>query len=144
MEIRNCKELISKEDEEGAQCLGPTILRHLQIKNITSLVSLPRELRHATALQWLDIENCPSLVSLPEWIADLTSLQTLQIFKCCNLKSLPEAMSRLTSLRRLTILRCPELEERCKEGIGMDWPKIAHIPNFSNKWDISNLYGMDP
>jgi hypothetical protein len=144
MEIHNCKELISKEDEEGAQCLGPTILRHLQMKNITSLVSLPRELRHATALQWLDIENCPSLVSLPEWIADLTSLQTLQIFNCSNLKSLPEAMRRLTSLRRLTILQCPELEERCKEGIGMDWPKIAHIPNFSNKWDISNLYGMDP
>jgi Leucine-rich repeat (LRR) protein len=143
MEIDNCKELISNEDEEGVQCLGPTILRHLQIENITNLVSLSRELRNATALQWLDIINCPNLVSLPEWIADLTSLQTLQIRNCCNLMSLPEAMRRLTSLRRLTIFQCPGLDERCEEGIGEDWPKSAHIPNFSNQWDFGNLYGMD-
>jgi hypothetical protein len=44
-------------------------------------------------------------------------------------------MHCLTSLRHLTIARCPRLEERCKEEIGEDWPKIAHIPNFSNKWE---------
>jgi Leucine-rich repeat (LRR) protein len=135
MKIDKCKELISNEDEEGAQCLGPTILRHLQIKEVTNLVSLPKALRHATALQLLNIEKCPSLESLPEWIADLTSLQRLQIYKCDNLISLPEGMHCLTSLRHLTIARCPRLEERCKEEIGEDWPKIAHIPNFSNKWE---------
>jgi len=57
--------------------------------------------------------------------------------------SLPEAMRRLTSLRRLTIFQCPGLDERCEEGIGEDWPKSAHIPNFSNQWDFGNLYGMD-
>jgi Leucine-rich repeat (LRR) protein len=133
MKIDNCKELISNEDEEGAQCLGPTILRHLQIKEVTNLVSLPKELRHATALQLLNIEKCPSLESLPEWIADLTSLQRLQIYKCDNLISLPEGMHCLTSLHHLTIARCPRLEERCKKEIGEDWPKIAHIPNFSNE-----------
>jgi Leucine-rich repeat (LRR) protein len=135
MEIENCKELISNEDEEGAHCLGPTMLRHLQIKEVRNLVSLPKELRHATALQLLNIENCPSLVSLPEWIADLTSLRRLQIFECRNLISLPEGMDCLTSLHHLTIARCPCLEERCKKGIGEDWPKIAHIPNFSNEWE---------
>jgi hypothetical protein len=134
MEIRDCKELISNEDEEGAQCLGPTKLRHLQIKRVTNLVSLPKELRHATALQLLTIEECPSLVSLPEWIADFTSLSRLQIFECDNLISLPEGMHCLTSLHHLTIASCPSLEERCKTEIGEDWPKIAHIPNFSNKW----------
>jgi Leucine-rich repeat (LRR) protein len=135
LEIDHCKDLISNEDEEGAQCLGPTILHHLQIKQVTNLVSLPKELRHATALQLLSIENCPSLVSLPEWIADLTSLHTLQIHGCHNLISLPEAIHRLTSLRRLTISDCTRLEERCEKGTGEDWPKIAHIPNFSNQWD---------
>jgi hypothetical protein len=129
LRICKCKELISNEDEEGAQCLGPTRLRQLRILNVTSLVSLPKELRHATALQRLEIINCPSLESLPEWIADLTSLQILQIRNCCNLISLPEAM-RLTSLGRLTICRCPRLEERCE-----DWQKIKRMPNFSNQWD---------
>jgi Leucine-rich repeat (LRR) protein len=143
MSIKYCKELISNEEEEGAQCLGPTTLRRLQIDSVTSLVSLPRELRHATALQWLEIWNCPSLVSLPEWIADLTSLQTLQIGNCYNLISLPEAMRRLTSLSRLTICECLRLEERCEEGIGEDWPKIAHIPNFSNQWGFGYSDGWD-
>ncbi|XP_062152284.1 putative disease resistance protein RGA1 [Alnus glutinosa] len=140
LEIENCKELISNEDEEGAQCLGPTTLRHLQIKEVTNLVSLPKELRHATALQLLNIENCPSLVSLPEWIADLTSLRRLQIYECDNLISLPEGMHCLTSLDHLTIASCPRLEERCKKEIGEDWPKIAHIPKFSNEWDQAIFY----
>jgi Leucine-rich repeat (LRR) protein/uridine kinase len=110
MRISNCKKLISNEDEEGVQYLGRTTLRRLDIRNVKSLVSLPRELRHATALKWLEIENCPSLESLPEWIADLTSLQTLKIY-CCR-----------------------RLEERCKERKGKDWLKIAHIPNFSIDW----------
>jgi len=95
---------------EVAQCRGPTTLRHLRIENVKSLVSLPRELRHAPALQSLAIGYCPSLVSLPEWIADLPSFQTLKKYGC------------------------PRLEERCEEGTGEDWPKIAHIPNISNDW----------
>jgi Leucine-rich repeat (LRR) protein len=130
--ISNCKELIINEDEEGAQCLGPTTLRHLSIENVIN--SFPRELIHLTNLHWLDIKDFPSLVSLPEWIGDLISLQTLQILNCPNLISLPEGMHHLTSLRHLTIAECPRLEKRCKQGTGEDWPKIAHIPNFSNRW----------
>jgi hypothetical protein len=79
--------------------------------------------------------DCPSLVSLPEWIGDLTSLQELGVVNCPNLISLLEGMRRLTSLRRLTIAECHCLEERCEQGTGEDWPKIAHVPNFCNGGD---------
>ncbi|XP_059452765.1 putative disease resistance protein RGA1 [Corylus avellana] len=78
---------------------------------------------------------CPSLVSLPEWIGDLTSLQELKVVNCPKLISLPEGMRRLTSLCRLTIAKCPCLEERCEQGTGEDWPKIAHVPNFRKGGD---------
>jgi Leucine-rich repeat (LRR) protein len=97
LEIYKCRELISNENEEGTQWVGPTTLRILYIKDVPNLVSLPRELRHVTTLQELKINNCPTLKSLPEWIGDLTSLKKLQIWKCPNLISLPEGMRRLTS-----------------------------------------------
>jgi Leucine-rich repeat (LRR) protein len=86
-----------------------------------------------TTLQQLDIKNCPTLNSLPDWIGDLTSLQSLRISNCPNLISLPEGIHRLTSLRHLTIVGCPHLEKRCEQGAGEDWPKIAHVPDFSNQ-----------
>jgi len=129
--IYGCRELISNENEEGTQWLGPTTLRHLHIE-VPNLVSLPRELRHVTTLQYLHINNCPTLNSLPEWIGDLTSLEDLQIWKCPNLISLPEGMRRLTFLRHLRIVECPRLEKRCEQGTGEDWQKIAHVSHFSN------------
>jgi structure-specific endonuclease subunit SLX1 len=41
---------------------------------------------------------------------------------------LPEGIRHLTSLEVLDIYECPTLKERCKEGTGDDWDKIAHIP----------------
>ncbi|XP_059450870.1 putative disease resistance protein RGA3 [Corylus avellana] len=128
--ILRCEELISNENEDGAHGLGPTRFGHLSIIGVPNLVSLPIELRDVTTLQGLQIMYCPSLVSLPEWISDLTSLQELEVVNCPKLISLPEGMRRLTSLRRLTIAECPCLEERCEQGTGEDWPKIAHVPNF--------------
>jgi Leucine-rich repeat (LRR) protein len=132
LKISNYRELISNEDEEGTQWVGPTTLRLLSIE-VPNLVSLPRELRHVTTLQELDINNCPTLKYLPEWIGDLTSLQKLQILNCPNLISLPEGMRRLSSLRDLSIVECPLLEKRCEQGTGEDWPKIAHVSYFSNQ-----------
>ncbi|XP_059450847.1 putative disease resistance protein RGA1 [Corylus avellana] len=120
--IFRCKELISNKNEDGAHGLGPTRFGHLSIVGVPNLVSLPRELRDVTTLQGLQIMDFPSLVSFPEWIGDLTSLQELGVVNCLNLISLPEGMCRLTE--------CPWLEERCEQGRGVDWPKIAHILNF--------------
>jgi Leucine-rich repeat (LRR) protein len=134
LRIYDVMELINNEDVEGAQCIGPTVLRGLSMTNVTILVSLPTEIRHVTTLQSLWIMDCPSFVSLPEWIGDLNSLQKLEIINCPNLISLPEAMCRLTSLYLLRIALCPHLEKRCEQGKGEDWPKIAHVPYFSNQW----------
>ncbi|XP_059450861.1 putative disease resistance protein RGA3 [Corylus avellana] len=133
--ILRCKELTSNENEDGAHGLGPTRFGHLSIIGVPNLVSLPRELRDVTTLQGLQIMVCPSLVSLPEWISDLTSLQELEVVNCPKLISLPEGMRRLTSLHHLTIAECPCLEERCEQGTGEDWPKIAHVPNFRKGGD---------
>ncbi|XP_059450843.1 putative disease resistance protein RGA3 [Corylus avellana] len=135
LSILRCKELINNENEDGAHGLGPTRFGHLSIVGVPNLVSLPRELRGVTTLQGLQIMDCPSLVSLPEWIGDLTSLQELEVINCPNLISLPEGMHRVTSLGRLTITKCRSLEERCEQGTGEDWPKIAHVPNFHNGGD---------
>ena len=135
LSILCCKELISNENEDGTHCLGPTRFGHLSVVGVPKFVSLPRELKDVTTLKGLQIMNCPSLVSLPEWIGDLTSLQELGVINCPNLLSLLEGMRRLTSLHHLTIAECPGLEERCEQGTGEDWPKIAHIPNFRNGSD---------
>ena len=84
--------------------------------------------KNLTSLQSLYVYNFPQLESLPEqnW-EGLQSLRTLQIWRCKGLRCLPEGIRHLTSLELLTIRKCPTLEERCKEGTGEDWDKIAHV-----------------
>ena len=76
--------------------------------------------------------------SLPDWLGNLSSLQELYIYNCKNMMYLPttQAMRRLIKLEQLSIHECPKLKERCAEGSGAEWSKIAHIPKFS-----SNGYG---
>jgi hypothetical protein len=92
-------------------------------------VALPQWLiQSATTLQFLQIEWCVNLAALPEWLPNLTSLQKLQIRYCRKLSSLPEGMGRLTALRDLTIDDCGELSKNCEREVGVEWPKIKHIP----------------
>ncbi|XP_057978785.1 putative disease resistance protein RGA3 [Malania oleifera] len=132
--ISYCEELHLLDDEDdisGSGSLrlhGPLSLRSLCISGVPKLVSFPKWFQHASSLQDLEIEECYGFADLSVWTSNLTSLQKLEITKCPNLKSLPEEMCHLTSLKELIILGCPSLRERCRKGVGEDWPKISHIP----------------
>ncbi|KAK2376504.1 putative disease resistance protein RGA1 [Trifolium repens] len=105
-----------------------TFLQTLQIRNFPKLKELPNE-PFNLALEILKISRCNELESLPEQIWEsLQSLRSLEIENCKGLQCLPEGIRHLTSLEVLDINGCPTLEERCKEGTGVDWDKIAHIP----------------
>uniref|UniRef100_A0A1S4E5A9 Uncharacterized protein n=1 Tax=Cucumis melo TaxID=3656 RepID=A0A1S4E5A9_CUCME len=109
-------------------------LTSLCLFNLSELEYLPECWQHCmTSLRFLCLGRCKNLKSLPEWIDNFTSLDRLDIFSCENLTLLPEGIQHIRNLQRLRIECCPVLEERCKENIGEDWHKIAHIP----KLDIS-------
>ncbi|CAJ2652431.1 unnamed protein product [Trifolium pratense] len=108
-----------------------TCLHTLKIIGFTELKEFPNDFFNP-ALEHLQISYCGKLESLPEKIWEgLRSLRTLKIDLCVRLRSLPESIRHLTSLEVLHIRGCPILKERCKEEIGKDWDKIAHIPNLN-------------
>ncbi|KAJ8438866.1 hypothetical protein Cgig2_007711 [Carnegiea gigantea] len=136
LQIRNCHKLKS---------LCPalehlTVLESLEIKDTPSLNLDDREVVENDAgkpwqclhqsLRLLKLKELPELVSLPKGMQYLTALQSLSIIDCKRLESLPESMRKLTSLKTLEIPVCSaELNERCREPTGEDWPKIQHIPD---------------
>ncbi|CAL2278262.1 unnamed protein product [Prunus armeniaca] len=75
------------------------------------------------------VSSCPNLTALPEWFEDLASLRSLTIYDCPNLTLLPLGFKLLTKLQHFSIQECPELEERCSQGSGEDWSKIAYVPH---------------
>nr|XP_048331760.1 disease resistance protein TAO1-like [Ziziphus jujuba var. spinosa] len=148
LHIRRCPNLTSLSESIG----NLSSLRDLEISNCRKLTSLPEAIGNLSSLRDLDIGNCRKLTSLPEAIGNLSSLQSLVIYECLNLNSLPEAMGNLSSLQsleifgcpnlnslpegqmlralmKLSIKRCPMLHQRYNKTSGVDWPKIAHIPN---------------
>ncbi|KAJ4715507.1 putative Nbs-lrr resistance protein [Melia azedarach] len=99
--IGGCDQLDLQFDEDDCQWQGLRSLRHLQ---------------------FLEVEN---MERLPKWINHITTLQHLEISWCNSLMCLPEGMQ----LEKLQISECPHLSERCGNKKGVEWPKIAHIPN---------------
>ncbi|XP_027118790.1 uncharacterized protein [Coffea arabica] len=95
-----------------------------------AVTSLPEQIQHLSNLIFLQIQHFDGIGALPEFLGSFHSLEELDIADCQNLSYLPsaEAMRRLTKLRKLTIKKCPRLKDRCKEEIGQEWYKIAHIP----------------
>ncbi|KAF4362807.1 hypothetical protein F8388_022464, partial [Cannabis sativa] len=105
-------------------------LQTFVINALPETTELPQWLQQAAnTLQKLHIEECPKLSRLPEWLPKLTSLEKLVIKDCQELLSLPDGMEGLTSLTHLQIKYCDALQEACKEEVGPDWHKIAHVPN---------------
>jgi structure-specific endonuclease subunit SLX1 len=105
-----------------------TFLQTLRIFDFPKLKELPNQTFNL-ALEHLEFSHCDELESLPEQILkSLQSLRAMRIDNCKGFKCLPEGIRHLTSLEVLTIYECPTLKERCKEGTGEDWDKIAHIP----------------
>ncbi|KAF2319469.1 hypothetical protein GH714_016109 [Hevea brasiliensis] len=107
--IKACEELDLSDDMQWQYLRS---LREFQLINLNKLASLPKGLQHVPTLRKLSIESCPNLKSLPEWMESLTAIEALWIEEC------------------------PQLSERCKNILGADWPKIAHIPSISidNAW----------
>ncbi|KAJ9158772.1 hypothetical protein P3X46_024323 [Hevea brasiliensis] len=106
-------------------------LENLTVSDLSSLVSLPRELQYVTTLQRLTIFGCSNLTALPDWMGNLTSLRYLEISYCPKLESLPKGMRQISTLLKLRIDGCPHLSERCGHDMAADWPKISHIPNIN-------------
>ncbi|KAF4362806.1 hypothetical protein F8388_022463 [Cannabis sativa] len=100
------------------------------ICKLPETTDLPQWLQQsAKTLQKLHIEGCPNLSKLPEWLPKLTSLEKIVIKHCPELLSLPDGIEDLTSLTHLEIEYCNALQEACKQEVGSDWHKIAHVPN---------------
>ncbi|XP_027166250.1 putative disease resistance protein RGA3 [Coffea eugenioides] len=106
-------------------------LERLELSGWPKILSLPDQIQHLATLRTLKIREFEGLEVLPEWIGSLRNLRGLWIANCSNLRQLPsaEAIQHLTNLNRLVIDYCPLLAERCTKGSGVEWPKIAHIPD---------------
>ncbi|KAK8594050.1 hypothetical protein V6N11_001698 [Hibiscus sabdariffa] len=110
-----------KEDDDDNQGFN---LQSLETTDLPKLEALPHWLlrRSANSLRNVTIKHCENLTASSEW-HNLTSLEKVEIAGCPRLSSLPKTMQRL---KQLHIGGCPILSERCRQEIGVDWPKIAH------------------
>ncbi|XP_020089869.1 putative disease resistance protein RGA4 [Ananas comosus] len=117
-----------------------TILHMEPLRNLSStkrltinggplLESLPEGwlLQNRTSLQEIKVKNAICLQSLPSSIASLCNLQTLYVFNARLIQSLPDFPATLNTL---CISDCQQtLKDRCRTDMGLDWCKIAKIPN---------------
>lgn len=125
--IENCSKLIAARMQWSLQSLPS--LSKFTVGVDESVESFPEEMLLPSTLASLEIWSLKTLKSLNySGLQHLTSLGQLTITDCPNLQSMPgEGLP--SSLSSLEIWRCPLLDQRCQQGIGVDWLKITHIPN---------------
>jgi hypothetical protein len=125
--IENCSKLIAARMQWSLQSLPS--LSKFTVGVDESVESFPEEMLLPSTLASLEILSLKTLKSLNcSGLQHLTSLGQLTITDCPNLQSMPgEGLP--SSLSSLEIWRCPLLDQRCQQGIGVDWLKITHIPN---------------
>lgn len=86
---------------------GMEALTALELKNITSLRSLPINFSRLPNLTQLDLSGCLSLTQLPS-LSNLSKLEFLNINKCSNLETLN--VEGLKSLKEIKALGCWKLK----------------------------------
>ncbi|XP_027117953.1 putative disease resistance protein RGA4 [Coffea arabica] len=124
--INPCRVTITDNENKEFQQPFASLLS-LILSGWQAVTSLPEQIQHLSNLAFLTIHNFDGIVALPEFLGSIHSLEGLDIEDCKNLLHLPSAEA-MRHLRKLTIKECPLLKDRCKEKIGQEWYKIAHIP----------------
>ncbi|XP_024039265.1 disease resistance protein RGA2-like [Citrus clementina] len=123
----------NEKDKQLLEALQPPLnVEELRILSYGGNM-FPKWLTLLTNRRELRIDFCENLQELPILedcrTTDIPHLSFLIIQNCPKLKVLPDYLLRTTTLQKLTIWRCPLLENRYREGKGVDWHKISHIPH---------------
>ncbi|XP_028782600.1 putative disease resistance RPP13-like protein 1 [Neltuma alba] len=129
LSIDGCSKLIARGRDWGLHEL--LSLKQLEIID-EHMKRFPEEERLLPPnLQSLSFNYCRKLESIyPKGLMHLHALTSLSFLNCdcVSFEGMPkDALPR--TLSQLTIRLCPVLKGRCEKEKGLDWPKIAHIPN---------------
>ncbi|KAG0615586.1 hypothetical protein M758_5G053300 [Ceratodon purpureus] len=83
----------------------------LNLRECTSITTLPDSIGRLSRLQELKLSNCRNLQKLPSSIGQLTALEELRLLGCESLEALPETITALSALRQLCLSRCSSISE---------------------------------
>ncbi|KAG0564627.1 hypothetical protein KC19_8G126400 [Ceratodon purpureus] len=86
----------------------PNLLK-LNLKNCTSITTLPHSIGRLSKLQTLYLNFCKNLQELPSSIGHLTGLVELYLSGCENLKALPDSITTLPGLNKLYMWGCSSM-----------------------------------
>jgi len=83
--------------------------KKIELKNITSLRSLPIDFSELKNLRYLDLSGCTNLVQLPKSFSKLTHLQYLALRDCKNLSMPTDILGEISTLEYVDLKGCAQL-----------------------------------
>ncbi|KAG0504123.1 hypothetical protein KC19_N018900 [Ceratodon purpureus] len=83
----------------------------LDLKECTSITTLPDSIGRLSRLETLDLTNCKSLQKLPSSFGQLTALEHLRLWGCGSLEALPDTFTALSALGWLSMNGCSSISE---------------------------------